>query len=98
MSKDSISHKIIDPSELGMDKCKEEDLKGETSEINAKALLKVFDGNDNGAHEDALVLNAALSLQVAGHAVDLIEGIEIARQTILSGKAKDFLSSLTNDD
>ena len=47
---------------------------------------------------DALVLNAALSLQVAGQAADLIEGIEIARQTIVSGKAKDFLSSLTNDD
>ena len=98
VSKDSISHKIIDPSELGMDKCKEEDLKGGTSQVNAKALLKVFEGNDNGAHEDALILNAALSLQVAGQATDLIEGIEIARQTILSGKAKDFLSSLTNDD
>ena len=34
VSKDSISYKIIDPSELGMDKCKEEDLKGGTSEAS----------------------------------------------------------------
>ena len=38
------------------------------SQVNAKALLEVFDGKDNGAHEDALALNAALSLQVAGKA------------------------------
>jgi len=98
VSKDSISHKIIDPSEHGIEKCNEEDLKGGTSEVNAAALLKVFEGKDNGAHEDALVLNAGLSLQVSGQVTDLSEGIEVARQTIASGKAKEFLFGLTNND
>ena len=36
---------IIDPSEYGIKKCKEEDLKGDI-EMNAEALLKVFEGKD----------------------------------------------------
>ena len=95
VSENSISHKIIDPSEHGIKKCKEKDLKGGASEVNAKALLKVFECKDKGAHEDALVLNAGLSLQVSGEVKELSDGIEIAKETIKSGKAKSFLSSLT---
>jgi len=94
----SISHTIIDPSEYGIKKCKEEDLKGGTSEVNAEALLKVFEGKDKSAHEDALILNAGLALQVSGEAKELRDGIEIAKETIKSGKAEDFLSSLRNDE
>ncbi|MAJ30082.1 MAG: anthranilate phosphoribosyltransferase [Gammaproteobacteria bacterium] len=95
VSENSISHKIIDPSEHGIKKCKEKDLKGGASEVNAKALLKVFECKDKGAHKDALVLNAGLSLQVSGEVKELSDGIEIAKETIKSGKAKSFLSSLT---
>ena len=94
----SISHTIIDPSEYGIKKCKEEDLKGGTAEVNAEALLKVFEGKDKSAHEDALILNAGLALQVSGEAKELRDGIEIAKETIKSGKAEDFLSSLRNDE
>ncbi|HJL80362.1 MAG TPA: anthranilate phosphoribosyltransferase [Gammaproteobacteria bacterium] len=94
----SITHSIIDPSEHGIKTCKEEELKGGTSKVNAEALLKVFEGKDNGAHEDALVLNTGLSLQVSGNVTELSEGIGKAREAIKSGKAKDFLSRLMNDD
>ena len=94
----SISHTIIDPSEYGIKKCKEEDRKGGTSEVNAEALLKVFEGKDKSAHEDALILNAGLALQVSGEAKELRDGIEIAKETIKNGKAEDFLSSLRNDE
>ena len=63
--------------------------------MNAEALLKVFEGKDKSAHEDALKW---LALQVSGEAKEPRDGIEIAKETIKSGKAEDFLSSLRNDE
>lgn len=94
----TIIHKIIDPEEHGIKTCTENELKGGTSEVNADSLVKVFEGKDNGAHEDALVLNAALALQVSGKVDELTDGIEIARETIMNGKAKEFLSRLISKD
>lgn len=94
----TIIHKIIDPEEHGIRTCTENALKGGTSEVNAESLVKVFEGKDNGAHEDALVLNAALALQVAGKVDELTDGIETARETIMNGKAKEFLSRLISKD
>ena len=94
----TIIHKIIDPEEHGIKTCTENALKGGTSEVNAESLVKVFEGKDNGAHEDALVLNAALALQVSGKVDELTDGIETARETIMNGKAKEFLSRLISKD
>ena len=94
----TIIHKIIDPGEHGIKTCTENELKGGTSEVNAESLVNVFEGKDNGAHEDALVLNAALALQVSGKVDELTDGIEIARKTIMNGKAKEFLSRLISKD
>ena len=94
----TIIHKIIDPEEHGIKTCTENALKGGTSEVNADSLVKVFEGKDNGAHEDALVLNAALALQVSGKVDELTDGIETARETIMNGKAKEFLSRLISKD
>ena len=94
----TIIHKIIDPEEHGIKTCTENELKGGTSEVNADSLVKVFEGKDNGAHEDALLLNAALALQVSGKVDELTDGIEIARKTIVNGKAKEFLSRLISKD
>ena len=94
----TIIHKIIDPEEHGIRTCTENALKGGTSEVNAESLVKVFEGKDNGAHEDALVLNAALALQVSGKVDELTDGIETARETIMNGKAKEFLSRLISKD
>ena len=94
----TIIHKIIDPEEHGIKTCTENALKGGTSEVNADSLVKVFEGKDNGAHEDALVLNAALALQVSGKVDELTDGIETARETIMNGKAKELLSRLISKD
>ena len=94
----TIIHKIIDPEEHGIKTCTENALKGGTSEVNADSLVKVFEGKDNGAHEDALVLNAALALQVSGKVDELTDGIETAREIIMNGKAKELLSRLISKD
>ena len=47
-----------------------------------------------GAYRDAVLLNAAGALVVAGRAADLREGVEIARESIDSGAAKQRLARL----
>ena len=52
-----------------------------------------------GAYRDAVLLNAAAALVVADKASGLPEGVEIARESIDSGKAKakvEALAAATN--
>jgi len=53
------------PSEMGFDLCRPEELAGGDSTENAAGIRDVFDGA-RGAHRDALVLGAALALEVSG--------------------------------
>ena len=65
---------------------------GEPAE-NAAALRALLDGA-KGAYRDAVLLNAAAALVVAGRAADLRMGVEMAREAIDSGAAKDRLTRL----
>ena len=96
VTKGSVSHQIIDPSKYGLSFCNEIDLRGGDSEENKNALLRVFEGKDQGAHKDALVLNAALSLQVSGTVSKLEEGLRFANECIENGQAKEFISNMIN--
>ncbi|MDH2325929.1 anthranilate phosphoribosyltransferase [Cereibacter sp. SYSU M97828] len=71
---------------------------GGTPEDNAKALRALMDGAP-GAYRDAVLLNAAAALIVAGRVNTLPEGVEIARESIDSGAARDriaLLARITN--
>ncbi|SMG09334.1 anthranilate phosphoribosyltransferase [Paracoccus sp. J56] len=67
-------------------------LGGEPAE-NAAALRALLEGAA-GAYRDAVLLNASAALLIAGKAADLREGVEIARDSIDSGKAKAKLAAL----
>ena len=56
---------------------------------------QVLNGNE-GPKSDIIVLNAAAGLVVAGIASDLIDGIERARSSIVSGAAKSKMQDLRN--
>ena len=47
-----------------------------------------------GAHRDAILLNAAGAVAAAGHAADLREGLELAREAVDSGAAAARLDEL----
>jgi anthranilate phosphoribosyltransferase len=53
----------------------------------------VFAGEDGGAR-DAILLNAAGAIAAAGHAEDLREGLEAARDAVDSGSAAGRLEEL----
>ncbi len=65
-------------------------LKGGDAAFNAAALRRLLAGEE-GAYRDAVLLNAAAALIVAGEVPDLAEGVEEAAETIDKGLAKALL-------
>ncbi|MDI6763139.1 MAG: anthranilate phosphoribosyltransferase [Thermodesulfobacteriota bacterium] len=88
-----IKSYTIGPEDFGMKRRKVEEIKGGTKEENAEIILKILKG-DEGAKRDIIALNAAAAFVVAGRVKDFKEGIDLAEQTIDSGKALDILNRL----
>jgi anthranilate phosphoribosyltransferase len=85
---------IRSPSDYGLDLCGATDLAGGDAASNARALKAVLTGDDRGAHRDALLLGAALALEVVGRVNAPREGVALARQAIDSGAARRTLDAL----
>lgn len=82
------------PDEYGMARCTEGDLLGADAAYNAAALTRVLRGEERGAHRDALVLSAALALEVAGRAAGPAEAAQQAAAAIDDGRASAMLAKL----
>ena len=83
-----------DPADLGLGRCAPEALAGGDAAYNAGRIRDVFEGRESGPHEDALVLGAALALELTGHAKDAAGGLEIARQALADGRGAQTLGAL----
>lgn len=68
------------------------ELRGGNSQENALILQNVLRGED-GAHRDAVLLNAGATLYVSGKAGSIASGITRAAEAIDSGSASDRLKS-----
>src|SRR5438132_9900833 len=89
-----IRERELDPeSELGVPHCSVDELRGGTPEDNARAIREVFAGADGG-RRNAILLNAAGAIAAGGHAGDLREGLELAREAVDSGAAAARLDEL----
>jgi anthranilate phosphoribosyltransferase len=89
----AVREREIDPLELGIARCAPEVLRGGSPDENAAAIREVFEGG-NGGRRDAILLNAAGAIAAGGHAEDLREGLELARQAVESGAAAERLEAL----
>jgi anthranilate phosphoribosyltransferase len=88
-----IVERTIDPLELGVPRCRPEELAGGTPEENAQSIRDVLAGMP-GPRRDAILLNAAGAIAAAGQAPDLREGLELARSAVDSGGASERLEAL----
>lgn len=82
-----------DPSTLSQDSVDLSELVGGDAAENARMLERLLAGED-GARREAVLLNAAAALFVAGIASDLREGYERARASIDEGSAAEKLDRL----
>ena len=89
-----VSEQRIDPLSFGLARATPASLHGGDSVGNLAALRAVFERRDTGAHLDALVLQAGIALHIGGHAADVAAGIALARATVASGAAADWLLNL----
>ncbi|HGG05178.1 MAG TPA: anthranilate phosphoribosyltransferase, partial [Aliiroseovarius sp.] len=83
----------IHPEDAGLPEHPFEGILGGTPEENAVAFRALLDGAPS-AYRDAVLLNAAAALVVADKASDLKTGVEMARESIDSGAAKEKISSV----
>ena len=83
----------IDPEDFGISKADISSLVGGAAEENAQITLDILNG-DKGPGRDIVLLNSAAAIVAGGLASNLAEGIQIAAQTIDSGKALEKLELL----
>ncbi len=85
---------VIDPQSYGLKLSPKEEILGGDAKDNAVITRDILTGKEKGAKLDIVLINAAAALVVDGKARDMKEGIEIARDAILSGKAKEKLEQI----
>ena len=66
--------RVIDPLELGIERCDPDELRGGTPRRERTGDPDVLAGANGGRRDDAILLNAAGAVAAAGHAEDLGEG------------------------
>jgi len=88
-----ISFKKLEASSFGMKPSNGLLHSGGTAVQNATIAHEILNG-DHGSHLNIVLVNAAMGIYVAGKATTLKEGIELAKESIDSGKAKDKLQAL----
>lgn len=86
-----LGHDIIAPEGVGLPRHPLSELRGGDAEYNAAALRRLLQG-EKGAYRDAVLLNAAAALIVAGAANDGEEGVEEAAEAIDKGLANALLN------
>lgn len=91
LSGGKITRFAIDSADAGLPRHPVEALRGGDAAHNAAALRRLLMG-ETGAYRDAVLLNAAAALMVAGEANDLRSGVEEAAEAIDKGLANALLN------
>jgi anthranilate phosphoribosyltransferase len=83
----------VTPEEIGVARHSLEKLAGGDAQLNA-SIARAILGGENGARHDVVVANAGAACYVAGLAPTIREGVELARDSIRSGRAAEKLEQL----
>ena len=93
LNEGTISSFTVHPHDLGLPVYENKEIQGGTAKENAAILHSVLN-NEASPYLDTVLLNAAIGLFAHGKVHTLIDGIEMARDSIASGKAMDRLNTL----
>jgi anthranilate phosphoribosyltransferase len=82
----------IDPSQLGLMRAPASALAGGDAQLNSAIAISVL-GGEPGPARDVVLLNAGAALFVAGRAADVREGVDMAAESIDSGRAAEVVTA-----
>jgi anthranilate phosphoribosyltransferase len=88
-----VTRTTRDPANFGLSRCDPADLAGGDPAHNADSLKAVF-GGEPGPHRDAILLGAALALEVTGRAADAESALAGAGAALDDGRALALLDGL----
>ena len=91
----AIEEREVHPEDAGLPVYPFDQLLGGAPQANAAALRALLAGQQ-GAYRDAVLLNSAAALVVAGRAADLSEGVALARESLDSGAASAKVEALAH--
>lgn len=86
---------VLSPEQFPLQRATPADLLGGDRRTNAEIARRILRGAERGPKRDAVLLNAAAALFVAGRAKSLNEGWDLAAKTIDSGHAAAKLADIT---
>jgi anthranilate phosphoribosyltransferase len=89
-----VRRSVRDPADVGLPRCTETDLRGGDAAENALRLRDALAGQDTAAHRDALILGAALALEVTGREASPKAAVARARAAIDAGEGSALLERL----
>jgi len=89
----SVTTFELTPEDAGVKRASPDELKGGDVAHNAAALRTLLFGR-GGAYRDIVTLNAGAALLIAGKVTDLKDGVAMALDGIMSGRAKKALDTL----
>ena len=91
-----IKHYQLSPADFGVDSAPISSLEGGTPDVNAVISQHILQGNGQQAHMNAVAINAACALYLAGISTNIKDGTKTALNTLNSGKAWKLVNKLAN--
>jgi anthranilate phosphoribosyltransferase len=87
----------IKPEDFGLKRASTTDLAGGDAVKNAEIAIRILKNKEEGPMRDVVELNAAAGIYVGGKASSMDEGLDLARESIDSGKAYEKLEALIKE-
>jgi anthranilate phosphoribosyltransferase len=91
---ESVKRELRTPRDYGLAQCTPADLAGADAAYNARELTRALSESHASAHRDALLLGAALALEVTGREASPKLALDRAAHAIDSGAARSLLLRL----
>lgn len=89
-----IEDEEVRPRDFGLKHAEVDELRGGDAKANAAILEAILAGRDTGPKRDMVLMNAGAAIACAGLADNMGDGIEVAREMIVSGAANEKLRLL----
>ncbi|CAG8807224.1 44515_t:CDS:2 [Gigaspora margarita] len=102
LSNSVIKEYVVTPSDFGLPNHPISAVKGGTPSENSELLIQLLSNKYEGPILDFVLLNSSAALVVSGLAENFKDGVKLARESILSGRAKnvfeEFKRQIRNED